>query len=184
LLTLKADQPVAGNPLLAAVQEHSGVRVQDCYQCGKCTGGCPVASFMDLMPRQIMRAVQLGQGDLALKSSTIWLCASCQTCSARCPMELDIAAVMESLRYLALADHVPAAQPHVVLAHRIFLESIHRLGRVYEAGVVVGLNVGTLHPFANVFQVGLPMLRKGKLNLLPVRAGRAAVKRMFAPVER
>jgi heterodisulfide reductase subunit C len=139
---------------------------------------------MDLMPRQVMRAVQLGQGELALKSSTIWLCASCQTCSARCPMELDIAGVMESLRYLALAENIPPAQRNVVLAHRIFLESIHRLGRVYEAGVVVGLNVGTLHPSANVFQVGLPMLSKGKLNLVPARAGRSAIKRMFAPFKR
>jgi heterodisulfide reductase subunit C2 len=180
VLTLKADEPVAGNGFLVAVQERSGVRVQDCYQCGKCTAGCPVASYMDLMPRQIMRAVQLGQHELVLRSSTIWLCASCQTCSARCPMELNIAGVMESLRHLALAEGVPPAEKDIVLAHNIFLESIKRLGRVYEVGLVAALNLGTRHPFANVRDVGLPMFRKGKLEILPQRAGGAEIKRIFA----
>ncbi len=179
MLILKADQPVAGNPLLVTVQERSGVRVQDCYQCGKCTAGCPVASYMDLVPRQVMRAIQLGQHDLVLHSSAIWLCASCLTCSARCPMELDIAHVMESLRHQALAEGVQPAEKDVVLAHNLFLESMKRLGRVYEVGVVAGMNLGTRHPFANVAAVGLPMFRRNKLNLVPESAGRAQVRRIF-----
>ncbi|HEX9114970.1 MAG TPA: 4Fe-4S dicluster domain-containing protein [Anaerolineae bacterium] len=184
MLTLKADQPVAGNALLAAVQERSGVRVQDCYQCGKCTAGCPVASYMDLVPRQVMRGVQLGQRDLVLHSSAIWLCASCLTCSARCPMELDIAGVMESLRHQALAEGVQPAEKDVVLAHTLFLEFMKRLGRVYEVGLVAGMNMGTLHPFANVLTVGLPMFRRSKLHLIPESAGQAQVRRIFAKAKK
>ncbi len=183
MLTFKVGQPVMGNALLSEIQEQSQVRVQDCYQCGKCTGGCPISSFMDLMPRQVMRAVQLGQTELVLRSSTIWLCASCETCSARCPMELDVAGVMDALRHLALALGVAPAEKNVVLAHRVFLESIKRLGRVYEVAVVAGLNLGTLHPFANVVDVGLPLLRRGKLNILPERGGDGAVKRIFEKAE-
>ena len=183
MLTFKADQPVAGNALLRAIQEQSGARVQDCYQCGKCTAGCPVSSFMDLMPLQVMRAVQFGQADLALHSSTIWLCASCETCSARCPMEIDVAGVMDALRHLALARGIQPAEKNVVLAHRVFLESIKRLGRVYEVGVVACLNLGTLHPFANVVDVGLPMFLRGKLNIIPERATRGEVKRIFVNVK-
>ena len=182
MLTLKADQPVAGNALLKTVYEHSGVRVQDCYQCGKCTAGCPVASFMDLMPRQVMRAVQLGQADLALHSHTIWLCASCETCSARCPMEIDVARVMDTLRHVARSQGIPPAEKDVLAAHNLFVESIKRLGRVYEVGVVGGLNLVTLKPFANVFDVGLPMFRKGKLNVIPARAGGEEVKRIFVRI--
>ena len=120
MLTLKADQPVAGNALLTAVHAQSGVRVQDCYQCGKCTAGCPVAAFMDLMPRQVMRAVQLGQTDLVLRSSTIWLCASCETCSARCPMELDVAAVMDTLRHIARERGIQPAQKDIGWGTRCF----------------------------------------------------------------
>ncbi len=179
LLVFKADQPVAGNALLSAVAERTGVRVQDCYQCGKCSAGCPVASFADLTPRQVMRAVQLGQKDLVLQSKQIWLCASCQTCSARCPMEIDIAHVMDSLRQMAWAEGVRPAEQEVALGQRLLLEWVKWLGRLYEVGLVGGLNVVTLKPFANVFDVGLPMIVRGKLSLLPPRAGGGAVKRIF-----
>ena len=58
-----------------------------------------------------------------------------------------------------------------------------RLGRIYEAGVVAGLNVVTMHPFANVFDLALPMMRRGKINLLPETGGREDVKRIFARVQ-
>jgi len=76
------------------VQEELGENVFLCYQCMKCTSGCPVSQYFDWQPNQIMRAVQLGQEDIALKSETIWLCASCQTCTTRCPQGLNISGVM------------------------------------------------------------------------------------------
>jgi heterodisulfide reductase subunit C len=180
LLIFKADQPIAGNALLSTIYDSSGVRVQDCYQCGKCSAGCPVASFMDLTPRQVMRTVQLGQADLVLRSSTIWLCASCHTCSARCPMEIDVARVMDSLRQLARAEGIQPAEKDIVLSYDLFLELVKQLGRLYEVGLVAGLNLGMLKPFANVIDIGLPMFARGKLNLLPARAGGIDLKRIFA----
>lgn len=184
MVTFKADQPIAGNALLSRIRDRSGVRVHDCYQCGKCSAGCPVAQFMDLMPRQIMRAIQLGQTDLVLRSSTIWLCASCHTCSVRCPMEIDVARVMDCLRHIARAERIPPAEKNIVLSHELFLESVKRLGRLYEVGLVAGLNLGTLKPFANVSDVGLPLFVRGKLNLLPTRAGGVDLKRIFAEKKR
>jgi heterodisulfide reductase subunit C2 len=179
VLIFKADQSVSHSPLAIAVRERSAVAVEKCYQCGKCSAGCPVASFMDLTPRQIMRAIQLGQQDLALRSSTIWLCASCHTCSTRCPMEIDVAAVMDALRAIALAERAPVAEKSVLLAHRLFLESIKRLGRVYEVGVVAGMNIGTVQPMANM-DLGLPMFARGKLSIVPARAGAESIRRLFA----
>ncbi|MHC4454640.1 MAG: 4Fe-4S dicluster domain-containing protein, partial [Planctomycetota bacterium] len=72
------------------VKERSGIDVKKCYQCGKCTAGCPVAYEMDYMPNQIIRFVQIGARKEALTSRTIWLCASCITCSTRCPKEVKI----------------------------------------------------------------------------------------------
>ncbi len=184
MLIFTAEQSVASNTLLKTIYEHSGIRVQDCYQCGKCSAGCPIVPFMDLMPRQVMRAVQLGQTDLALRSSTIWLCASCQTCSARCPMEIDIARTMDCLRQIARAEGVQPAERGVALSYDLFLESVKRLGRLYEVGLVAGLNLGMLKPFANVFDVGLPLFTKGKLHLLPSRAGVADLKPIFAALEK
>jgi len=63
----------------------AGIDITRCYQCGKCTAGCPMAQSMDYSPRQIVRLLQLGLADDALRSRTIWMCASCETCATRCP---------------------------------------------------------------------------------------------------
>lgn len=106
--------------VIAAIKEISGEDVRACYQCGKCTAGCPLAAAMDLMPNQILRLIQVGDYEQALRSRTIWQCASCLTCAARCPKEVDPARVMEALRTLLLrrgAAHVEIpAVPADVLA--------------------------------------------------------------------
>jgi heterodisulfide reductase subunit C len=56
---------------------------------------------MDWLPNQVIRLVQLGDED-ALKSKTIWLCASCFTCATRCPKGVDLSKVMEALRTILL----------------------------------------------------------------------------------
>ncbi len=89
------------NELVQKVEELSGENIYACYQCGKCSAGCPFASAMDDLPNQIIRLVQLGDEEV-LKSKTIWLCASCFTCATRCPKGVDLSKVMEALRTLLL----------------------------------------------------------------------------------
>ena len=84
------------------VEEISGQSLLSCYQCGKCSAGCPMSFAMDLLPNGIIRLAQLGLQDDIAKANTIWLCASCTTCSVRCPRGVDLARVMEALRALAL----------------------------------------------------------------------------------
>ncbi len=90
------------NAIIKKVEDISGQNVLACYQCGKCSAGCPMVSLMDLLPNQIIRLVQLGQFDDVLNSKTIWLCASCFSCTTRCPKGVDLAKVMEALRLLLL----------------------------------------------------------------------------------
>lgn len=92
----------AQNAFIKKIEDISGQNVLACYQCGKCSAGCPMVSLMDLLPNQIIRLVQLGQVEDVLNSKTIWLCASCFTCTARCPKGVDLAKVMEALRLLLL----------------------------------------------------------------------------------
>ncbi|TES90350.1 MAG: disulfide reductase [Candidatus Cloacimonadota bacterium] len=73
-----------------------------CYQCGKCSAGCPSAPFMDLLPNQVLRLLQLGKTARILETNTAFACCSCFVCSSRCPKGIDVAAVMESLRQLSL----------------------------------------------------------------------------------
>jgi heterodisulfide reductase subunit C len=90
--------------LARRVQEMSGEDPLACYQCGKCSAGCPSAAFMDQLPNQIIRLLQLGSVAEALRSDTIWYCAACQTCYARCPKGVDLPRLMEALRELALQE--------------------------------------------------------------------------------
>jgi heterodisulfide reductase subunit C len=94
---------------VAKVQELSGQNLLACYQCGKCSAGCPAVSQMDILPNQIIRYAQLGFKDELLKSKSIWICASCMTCNARCPKGINIAEVIEALRQILLRkreDHL------------------------------------------------------------------------------
>jgi len=90
------------DPFVVKVQELSGQNLLACYQCGKCSAGCPAVSQMDILPNQIIRYAQLGLKDELLQSKSIWICASCMTCNARCPKGINIAEVIEAIRQILL----------------------------------------------------------------------------------
>ncbi len=97
------------DPFVGKVEELSGQNLLACYQCGKCSAGCPAVSQMDILPNQIIRYAQLGLKEELLESKSIWICASCFTCNARCPKGINIAEVIEALRQILLRkreDHV------------------------------------------------------------------------------
>jgi heterodisulfide reductase subunit C len=164
------------------VQQKGARDVAECYQCGKCTAGCPVAYAMDYPPHQIMRGVQLGMRDAVLSSRTIWLCAACETCSTRCPQEVDPAGVMDALRRIAYAEGIKSPEGDVPLFHRIFLGSVKQFGRVFEAGMIAFYNLFSGH-YVKDLVIAPRMLLKGKLNLVPSRHGSGKeLKELFARV--
>jgi len=89
--------------LVRKIEEFSGQNLLACNQCGKCSAGCPAAAVMDLLPNQVIRYAQFGLEEV-LESNSIWICASCQTCYARCPHGVDLPRVMEALRVIALEE--------------------------------------------------------------------------------
>jgi len=106
-IQLSADQ--LRNDFVRKVEERSGQDLLACYQCGRCSAGCPAAGVMDILPNQIIRLLQLGLEEEALGAETIWYCAACLTCVARCPKGVDVARVMEALREVAMdkgGDHL------------------------------------------------------------------------------
>jgi heterodisulfide reductase subunit C len=101
------------NKFIEKVEELSGQNLLACYQCGKCSAGCPAVSEMDILPNQIIRYAQLGLEDELLASKSIWVCATCLTCNSRCPKGINIAEVFEALRQILLRkrrDYIGPAQ--------------------------------------------------------------------------
>ncbi len=168
-------QDTLRSDILDAVEELSGQRIRDCYQCGKCTAGCPIAADMDMPPNQVMRLLQLGLADLPLRSRTIWLCASCETCTTRCPRELDPAAVMDALRALALRQRVPIPERAIAYFNRTFLNLIEKYGRVFEMELIGRFNTGTLQFFKDISKAP-KLFFKGRLKLFPSFKGRSMAR--------
>ena len=158
--------PTISNNLAKRVQDELGQDVGLCYQCVKCTSGCPVANSFDWQPNQIMRALQLGQEEIALRSQTPWLCASCQTCTTRCPQGLDIASIMEFLTREALRRGIKPRVPEVDLFNKAFMRQVRLWGRAYELGLVAEMKLRTRR-FTDDLDLGVKMIRKRKMPFLP-----------------
>ena len=165
-----------------AVKETSGLDVNVCFQCKTCTSGCPVSYAMDYPPAQLIQAIRLGLKDLVLNSATIWLCASCETCTTRCPQDIDLAKVMDVLRVMATRAGIKPKLPEAAAFYRAGLANIRFFGRMYELGFIGMLKLAT-GQFRKDIGLGIEMLKKGKLKLLPSFQGASATRRIFAKVK-
>jgi heterodisulfide reductase subunit C len=153
-----------GEEFVREVERRSGQRLPNCYQCHKCTAGCPISFAMDLGPARVMRLVQLGQ-EAVLKSNTIWYCASCMTCTTRCPQEVDIARVMDTLRIMSREKGF-VADKDVPTFNDVFLGNVRSHGRIFELTLVLWYNLKSLNPFRDVMK-GPRMFLKGKIPIFP-----------------
>ncbi len=156
-----------------------------CYQCGTCSGACPVvaAGGMDYAPRAIMRMIQAGMEQEVLSSQTIWTCASCYACAVRCPRDIEITDLMTRLRNIALKKGYKARRDKVY--NKGFMSIVRNHGRMWELELVVRYNLLT-NPlnFLGLLPVGLKMIRKGKLRYLPDHPkGRPEVRHIFDKLE-
>jgi heterodisulfide reductase subunit C2 len=163
--------------LLSRIEKEAGTRINLCYQCGKCTAGCPAAFAMDYPPRQVIRLLQLGFTEEALNSNSIWICASCETCSSRCPRGVDIASLMDTMRREALK--LGKTDKKVAAFNKAFLGNVRNFGRTYEAGLLLQYNLTTGQLFKDM-ELGLPMMQRGKASPFPEKIkARGEIKKIF-----
>ena len=157
----------------------------ECFQCRKCTNGCPASFEMDLFPDQIIRLAVLGQRSEILQSKTIWICASCETCSTRCPNGVRIAELMDYFKELAVRAGVAPALPRVAGFHKAFLENIGLTGRVFEGALLPAwwLKTGQIGEklltgdLRNDLKQAMGLLGKNRMSLAPGKIkGRSKVK--------
>ena len=150
----------------ACVRKATGLHVARCYQCGKCSAGCPMASEMTLMPHEMVRLVQLDRKDRLMQDDSMWLCLTCETCTARCPNGFDPARMIDGLRELSLAENAENAPRRIRAFHEAFLDQIRSHGRVFEFGMVMAYKMKTGALFDDVDNAP-GMFPRGKLKLMP-----------------
>jgi heterodisulfide reductase subunit C len=153
------------------VEELAHTDVSQCYQCGKCSAGCPMAEKMDFLPNRLIRLVQRGEIKKAAESRAAWLCVSCQTCTERCPKSVDCAAVMDALRQLSIRDNLVAPEmKRTVVFQQAFLQNIRQNGRLNELPLVRNFKISaflrdwSLPLLMKDAMLGPQMLKRGKLH--------------------
>jgi heterodisulfide reductase subunit C len=166
----------------------SHLTVTLCFQCRKCSGGCPLTFAMDIFPDQIIRLALLGQEDMVLSSRTIWVCSACETCTSRCPNGIDIAGVMDWLKQEAIKKGKALPEEDVVEFHRLFLGSIRASGgRLSEARLLRRFNFYKLRRQANIaelkqiMRLGWKLWKRKRVRLTgpPALRGKAEIQELF-----
>ncbi len=164
------------------LQELAETDVKKCYQCGKCTAGCPLNYLMDISPSQVIRFCQLGMKEKVLNSRSIWYCVFCDTCSTRCPQGVDIKGVMDASRRTAVRQKIkPKADIRAL--EKSFAGSIYSFGRVFEPGVVGGFNLRSGKLLHDVFLFPLLLLKR-KICLIPHWVRSSEVRGVFKRARR
>ena len=143
--------------------------IHQCYQCGKCSAGCPVAPEMDLLPHQMVRLAVLGNVDKIVASESIWLCLTCHTCGARCPNGIDVPALLDPIRHQVLQKKIQTKESQVPTFHETFLKTIRMFGRVHELALIGIYKMKTKSYFTDM-ELGWKMFQKGRIHLLPHRS--------------
>jgi len=168
-------QTMLNTELAETIKRECGENVFLCYQCQKCSSGCPVAEHFDLAPNQLMRAIQFGQKEMVLHSTTIWLCAMCETCATRCPHDINITKIMDALKIMAKNEGIAPKVPSVSLFYEAALRGIKWFGRMYEAGLMGEIYLRQMmsghlnyqQVWKNDLPLALKMFKAGKLKLFP-----------------
>jgi heterodisulfide reductase subunit C2 len=148
---------------LSQIMNRSGQNLRECLQCGKCTGGCPIASEDVGGPRQLIGLILMGLEEQALNDPTWLYCVSCGTCATRCPVEINMYQVATALCEIAERKKVKPIEPEIHLFEKIFLNSVRRQGRVQELKTVVEFNLRTFNPFKSMSQ-GITLMLKGAFS--------------------
>jgi heterodisulfide reductase subunit C len=156
--------------LEAVAKLPEGDRLRSCIQCGSCGGTCPVSRVMPHTPRRIFAMVRAGMKEQVLTSLTPWVCASCYSCTVKCPAGIKITDLMYALKRMGLKEGVTPKGSDAHAFAQSFTDVVCAHGRASELEVLMRYMMFR-HPFAMMAQslTGLGMMRKGRMPILPHR---------------
>jgi heterodisulfide reductase subunit C2 len=178
-MTMRIAKKKTASGLLTLVEKRAGVKLDACFQCKKCTIGCPVADQSVSAPAEIIRRLQLGAGEELLKTELIWNCLCCETCYSRCPNQINFPAVIDALKALAVEKGVANPKGNAPLFNKMFLSTVKYCGRSYDLAAIALYKMGSGNLMQDLEKFP-GMLLNGKIAILPpTGADMLKVKRIF-----
>ena len=88
-------------------------RVSYCYQCGTCSGCCPVSYVQDFSPRAIIYDLLNNPNpEEILKENNLLACLTCNYCLQRCPQNVNFGEFIRHARTLMYKDGFRVAETH------------------------------------------------------------------------
>ena len=153
-----------------------GESVRWCIQCGMCSSSCPNAAQMDNSLRRTIALIRSGRREDVLKSNTMWICASCYLCTARCPKEVKITELMHTLERLANYYGLTTKRTVTADMYQTFIDSIKSNGRVHELGMMMKFYLSTVltgkvNPFSliKMLPLALNLMTHGRMTMTPTK---------------
>jgi heterodisulfide reductase subunit C len=160
------------------IEALSGQNINLCFQCSKCSAGCPLADKMDLKPAQMMHSIRLGREQAVLNSTAIWLCVGCETCSARCPQGVEPAAAINAARLMAMKQGVPPRVKEVDIYYRGFVDNMRLNGKIHDASVAGITQLLTGQLIKNL-PLAWKLFKRGRVKPPPLPLGGGDFRKVY-----
>ena len=109
-ITLSPLNPSFSKTFFTSLYEvKDGERFRTCLQCGTCSGVCPFGYIMKFPPGKMIGALRAEIFDQVIKADSVWMCVSCNACSAFCPSNIPITAALmtRAKEEMLLAGNIP-----------------------------------------------------------------------------
>lgn len=145
------------------IAERAGVNLRDCYQCGKCSAGCPMSDEMDAPPQKIIHMLQMGLANKALSARGPWMCAQCLTCTSRCPQNIEVASLMREVR-MTSHDEGRAVVPESEKFEKLFIDGVASKGKSNEQYLAAKFNLSSGH-FTQDLGIAPKMMTNGLIGV-------------------
>jgi heterodisulfide reductase subunit C len=127
---------------------------------------------MDRTPRQVINLVRSGRVDEALRSESIWLCASCYNCTVECPAGIKITDLMYTLKVASTELGVHHKNVLGPVFAKTLVNQLESNGRIAEVQLILRVALHklslltTLNPivYLKLFRAGRVKLRGEKVK--------------------
>jgi heterodisulfide reductase subunit C len=137
---------------------------------------------MDIQPRQIVAYFRAGDLESILHSRTIWICASCYSCTVRCPAGIKVTDMIYGLKRMALDKEIYKRGAAVRELSEQFIKMIERYGRNQEMQLLMNYYLGR-SPLSlpGTVPMGLKLMKTGRLPWKTEKIkGLAGLRRIIA----